>query len=734
MRRHLLSASILLALCGPAALAADGEPEAAPACGMLAPGLADFSGAPMRYGSLAGQPTGGSGLLDALLCRHRHPGDGGSLLAWLRIERLGLDTARGDATLGRQGRWRLDLDARRFAGRGSDASTVFVNPGSAALRLPADWVPGTTTAGLPGLDASLAPLGLGVDRRHAGAGLMVWLGPQWSVESRVGEQRRSGLRGFAGLIGNTGGNPRVVALPEPVDHRTRDIDLGLRYAGSRLQLRAGVLLSRFENAHPAVSWDNPFAAVPGWAPEAGHPARGQASLMPDNRFAQASLSLGWAVAERTRLNADLALGRHRQDAPFLPYTVNPALADTITAPLPRPSLDGRVDTTLLQLRLAGRPDRHWDWLLSWRFDERDNRTPRDAFAAIGGDSQAQDAGPASSRWRVNLPVGHREQRLRAEAGYRSGAGLQGRLGLEHREIDRSFSARAESRETSARLDLRQRVGDRVQLGARLRQSDRGGGTYLGSRPFLDSHLPAYTDTVPGGFENLPGLRQYHLADRRRRQGRLSLDLDVSPDWRIGASHGLNRDRYRRSEFGLQSAQVRDSLLEAGWAPSGTGHSLHAWVADERLAFDQAGRAFTGGPARLPTAGDPARNWTAAHRDRVETVGLGWRRSLDAGRLRFGADLAQSQVRGEVDVLTGPALASAPLPPTRARLRSLDLDAELNLSPRQGLRVRWRVEDFTGSDWQTDGVGPGQLANVILLGEHSPDYRGQALILSWFYRL
>jgi hypothetical protein len=59
--------------------------------------------------------------------------------------------------------------------------------------------------------------------------------------------------------------------------------------------------------------------------------------------------------------------------------------------------------------------------------------------------------------------------------------------------------------------------------------------------------------------------------------------------------------------------------------------------------------------------------------------------------------------------------------------------DLRLQPRHGLRMRYRMEHFRGADWSTDGVGPAQLANVILLGEALPDYRANALLVSWYYR-
>ena len=97
------------------------------------------------------------------------------------------------------------------------------------------------------------------------------------------------------------------------------------------------------------------------------------------------------------------------------------------------------------------------------------------------------------------------------------------------------------------------------------------------------------------------------------------------------------------------------------------------------------------------------------------------------------DATRTRVRGLVDVTTGAALTSAPLPESSSTLDSLDLVLDLSLRPRHGLRLRYRMEHFRGQDWANDGIGPDQLANVILLGDSMPGYRARALAVSWYYR-
>lgn len=726
-RRLAAAAALALALAVPVGQADDGSDGNA-WCGAVLLGLGVFDGR-AATGALAGQRDGGTGLLDLLLCRRRHAGPAGAGHLHLASHGLALDTRRLALDAGMQGRWRLRAGSDRLPARPIAGFTVFANPGGADLRLPQGWQPAATTAGLSALQAALSPVDLAVDRRRLRLQALAHLAEHWRTEVRYAEHRQQGLRSLAGLVGSTGGNARAVFVPVPVDQRSRDVELALRHTGRRAQARLWLLLSRFDNALDGFAFDNPYAGVAGWHPAASYPAgRGAVSLAPDNRHAQLGLSLAAGLPDGTRLNLDAARGRLRQDQAFLPYTVNPLLAQTVQVPLPRASFDGRVDTTLLQLRLSGRPAAQWHWQAGWRFDERDNRSPRDQYIGIGGDAQAQQVAPDSGTRRFNLPVGHRDQRLWAQGGWRH-RGNEARLALSHRRTDRTWSARSDSDETRAEVLLRGAVGPAAGIGLRLAHADRGGGTYLGSRPFLDSHAPAYTDTVPGQFENLPGLRQYHLADRRRVQVAVSAHWQPAPAWRLEATVASIADDYRRSEFGLRRSRIRDHRLELAWQPE-SPWSGFAFLAREQLAADQAGRAFSGGAPRLAQAGDPARDWTARHRDTVDSAGAGLRREFADGRWRLGLDGAVSQATGRVLVRTGPALASAPLPDSDSRLLVAGAVAQWRLTARDEIALRWRLERVRSRDFASDGVGPTQLANVILLGDASPDYTSQALLLSW----
>lgn len=687
---------------------------------------------PFRRSRLAGRNGGRDmlGLIDLLLCKP--PAPDASRYWRIEVDAAGGSQPRATLTLGEAGRWRVQADGKRLSSGIEQLHTAMPGDGRGRFDLPLGWVPGTTTAAMRELLPSLIPVAL--ERRRSEAGLQgrAILGRHFQLDARYRESRQSGLRRFAAVTGNGGGNARAILLAAPLDQRTRTADLGLMHVGPRLQLRTGFHLSHFDNAIDALSWQTPFSQVSGWAPGTASPALNRAQTAPDNRFHQLSLALGYVLASNLRLNADVAIGQMRQNQTFLDYSAVPALLAALSAPLPRPDLDGRIDTRLLNLRLAQRSESALRWDARLRIDDRENRTPVSEFIYISGDSEVQNTAADSARRRFNIAPSHRDSLYALGAGWHPDRRIGIDAELAHQAIERTASARSDSRERRLALKLRHRASERFDYGLKLSGGDRRGSTYLGSRDFVETHSPDYVATVPGAFENLPGLRQYPLADRRRHQLSAFARFEASERSHWNLNLGELRDDYRASEFGLTDSRIRHLQADLSHALAGNAW-LHAFVGREWLDAAQRGRAFQGGATRLAQANDPNRDWAVDHADRIDSLGLGLSHRTPGSPLRLHADISLSDAQGALTVRTGSLLASAPLPDTRARL--LHIDARLDYVLREGveLGLHYRIERFDGADFAQDGSAPNTLANVILLGNESPDYRAQAWLLSLRYR-
>jgi hypothetical protein len=191
------------------------------------------------------------------------------------------------------------------------------------------------------------------------------------------------------------------------------------------------------------------------------------------------------------------------------------------------------------------------------------------------------------------------------------------------------------------------------------------------------------------------------------------------------------DDYRRSELGLTDASSDIYTIDIGWVPS-LRWSVYAFASDERLAMRQAGVSIRG-PTREADALDPARRWRAVHDDRIDTHGAGVTFKPSSGRLQLGFDWVDARSVTDIDVSVGSALTARPLPSNRTRLKSASLRADYAMAPKWTLTLRLMHEHYRSSDFTIDGVGPAQLANIVLLGETSPEYDANVAIASVTYR-
>lgn len=697
-------------------------------------GLLYVSDDSFRFGRYSGLNRKGLAAVLNLDVLMRDAYDSDSASYWsFRASDLGIDSRTAAFEIGVQGKYRLQVDYSQIPNfRSESGSTIYDGAGGSELTLPSNWVASGTTAGMTRLLSSLQSFDLKTQRRRAGVSLSGVLTRHLDYSTSYRRETKEGTRTIGAVFGNSGGNPRAVLLPEPVDYTTEQFDAMLRFSTRKFQLDAAYYLSVFSNDDRALTWTNPYSAIAGWAAGTGYPAVGQLSLPPDNRFHQVSLNAGYNFSESTRLSASYARGRMTQNELYLPYTNIPSLAASITQPLPRDSLDGRIDTTVANLRLASRPTDNFSWNASYRYDERDNRTPRDEYVYIGGDSQLQDTGVASSRRRFNEPYSFREEQLKLDASYRLFGNTDVSAGIQRSKIDRTYLEREQADEDTYWFGIHSNISDRFNGRLRYTHSRRDGSTYVGNEPFLSGYSPGYTSTIVAGWENHPGLRRFFEADRDRDQMTATVEFSASEAFALSAALDYAYDDYTTSEIGLIDSKVASFTLDAVYAPSPVW-SVYAFQTYEQLNANQNGQSFAGGANQVPQSIDPRRSWFVHHRDRIDSTGVGYKRSFSSGHVELGIDYLHSKSRSGLEFAVGSALTTRPLPRDQTQLDSLTIHASYKLKENLSLRANYWYERFRSMDWAVDGIEPNTLANVILLGEDSPDYSVQVVSLSMVYR-
>jgi MtrB/PioB family decaheme-associated outer membrane protein len=657
--------------------------------GTVGVSVLDVSDDSARFGDYTGLDEKGSyGNAEAELMYRAEGGYAVSLDAW----NLGLDSRSVDLSVGRQGRWVVDLSWDELPKRKDDSvQTVYGGLGSSSLVLPAGWVRGNFGSQLTALDANLRDFTLGWDRKTYGIGVEFVQSRRLRYEADWTRQTKEGQGLTWGSFIGTAGD-----LVKPLDYQTDQVEAGMVYTGSGWHVRLGYYGSFFSNKDLWLQWENPFNGID----------RGRAALAPDNRYNQALLSGSYRFqAWDSTLNASYSRGRMEQTDALLDYTINPAI---VTQPLPTREFDGRADTTHANIRLTGRPADKLRLSAEYRFNERDNKSGRYTWAPVQGDS--------FQTLPFTNPVYSFENRdLALTVDYAFSRLLQGAAGWQQkvRKRDDQNVDRTEDDILWGRLRLR--PASMLTLSVKGESSSRDASEYR-----------AVPSTGAGAEQN-PLLRKYYLVDRDRELVQVQADVVPGNRGSVSLRYENARDRYTESVVGLVSAKYDQFSADA---------SLLLWkelVLSAYLSRENYDSSMVGaGSFAVPNTAPP--NWRGNSDDRhdVEGVGLAWPGLVD-GKLDLRADWMRAETTGDISIQSPLDATASPYPTLRSKLDGTQLSADWHLNARWTLNAGWRWEKYSADDWAIDGVGPATIPNVLTFGAETLDYDVDVFLLGFKYR-
>lgn len=666
---------------------------------------------------------------------------------------LGLDSRSLSLDVGRQGSFGIRLSYSELPHYWAHGyQSPFVGLESANVTLPAGWSRQQTTTAMPvsNFTTNMRSFDVKRDRKTLGVGLSKFVTSRWEIAANYKQDKKEGSKLIGAVVGNSGGNPRAVILPEPVDWTTDQVDILARYAFEKLQFQFGYHGSFFRNEDKALRWQNPYSGAV-WGGAAGDFANAQIGLPPDNQFHQLNASLGYNFSSVTRLTGNLSIGRATQDDKFLPYTVNPGLA---TRALPRDSLNGEVVTTHASLNFTTKLAPKMGLVATYRYTDRDNNTSRAQYNYVGGDSNAQCAVQNCARLRTNLPVDTKKHQIHTEIDYRLAQDTKLKLGYEFDYIEKSYEAIDWEREHTVKAGVNHRFNDVVSSGASYARSDRDTSKYDASEPFIASYSQAFAFQTIGApsngifpWDNVPSQKKFFLAPRKRDKVRAFVNVSPIEQLDVEFSADFKNDRYTESVLGLRQAKGWAGNVDATLALS-ENVTGHAFASVENYRSDQRSVQLGGSQQALYT--DPNRYWSAEIEDRTVTWGLGFRvRPVE--KIELGANFLRSLSRGKTDVSrtsttasngaggTNTLAAIAPLPDVTSRMNRLELFGNYQVQKDLKVRVQYAHERYRSNDWAVDDVAAkataapnNGMANVIGTNQVSPDYKVNVVGVSAIY--
>ncbi len=634
-----------------------------------------------------------SGWLDI---RQRAAWNSGETRFWiLQGNDLGLDNGDISFEYGNQGqyRFRLGFDQVEHVDR-NNAISPFTGT-STNLTLP---------AGFNANDASFYhDEDLGKKRETFSVEADRTLNRRWQFESRFSHETKKGDKATGAGQGFSG---TALAI-EPIDYTFDNASVSLRYATDLTQWQFGYEFSRFANEHESLTFLNPkFAGI---GPQ-------QLALAPDNYLQRLFADGGYNLGAATRLNTYLSYSQSRQDEKFLPYSADPTFGAYGTAqPLPRDSLEGRVDETVLRLSLATRIRPRLNLRASYRFEDRDNRTPDDLY-----DFLAFNGGVTTDGW-ANKVFSHESHDFGLDATYRSRSRHQLRVGYDYELKTRKTDKQVGASDIGSN-DLpgyeNETLDQTAWTEVRFPEWHSLTGSIRLSRSHRKSDLDAAFEASIAADDGTPP--EYLLErDRDRIQGQLSYPLSRVTSVSLQAD--LSRSDYRDNPFGLQRMDSDSYTFDLNHAPD-QSMSAHAYLGYQEFRNRQKSRN-NGGDRPAPVSGQ----WRLDADNAAWLTGIGLDWTALPNRLDLGMNYRYLHAVDTVES-RHVTLGSNRLPETRTRIHSIDVNADITLQKNLTVTTRYQYEKYRGSNWAWNDA----YFSTLAFGWDEPDYDTHLLMLGLRY--
>lgn len=564
--------------------------------------------------------------------------------------------------------------------------------------------PNTFRTGLQGLgtnsllvsgSAGLLPKGditLGTKREATQLGISKNLADGLDLSVSFKNEDKNGSRHWG-----MGSQPYFLA--EPIDYNTRQLDAVLNYTTERIQLSGGYSGSWFQNTNHLVTARVNGAATPG-STQAPNPTPLTTPL--DNQAHQLFLNGGYSFTESTRGTVKLSYTTATQDENLPTYDL--AAPNNRFNGAPR-SLDGQIDTTLVQVGVTSRPIQKLALVAEARYQDVNDKTPLAGF--VGSNT----TGVATVH---NTPHSTTTTSGKLEGTYRLPYLLSLTGGVDYREQDRSYPLfeaerfvpfRATIEETSYRLQLRRSLSETVNGSIALIQSDRDGSAYLPTEEFASDLI-----------------NPIHIADRERTKVRVAVDWAPADAVSVQAVYEDAQDDYGHDNsrpYGLRDGDYSLYSLDAAYKLN-DDWNLSAWYSHDQTRANQFGARWD----RVSKTYELDKEYHL--KDTGDSLGIGAQGKL-LTRLSVGGDLQWTRNRSEYrDSLTtngvGAALTPTPdptastagvttarttvaLPDIENKVLKIALFAQYAIEKQSDIRVDYIHERWQTNDWSwTNGAG------------------------------
>jgi MtrB/PioB family decaheme-associated outer membrane protein len=580
------------------------------------------------------------------------------------LENLGLSSGEGHATAGSEGRYDIRVGYDGQPNRLYDTGASPFRGGGSNLVLPSGWVPAGGTAGMSALNASLAAVDIGSDRRTVSLLARYFVSPSWTVfgEFRHQEHEGTSLTGASFLT-------QASQLPQPFDFVTDSLEAGAAWAGRNASVHLSYLGSWFTDNNDFTTFANPYLPiVPG-------STQGRIGTPPSNDLQQLSATGNVQLPWHSTLTFAASLATLKQNSAFLPDSTLPG-----SVPPAPGSLDGDVHLSHYALGLASRPLPKLSLRGNAAYDGHDDKTSALTVPYVITDTYPGNpmVTPRYSEDKVHLDGGADYALFRWMK-----IGVGGKFDNVHygpgQVVTWTQDAQSWGVATFTPIET-------------LSFTLKGGNALRKVSSFDTAALPPN--------EN-PLIRMYNYAPRDRVFYSLTGAWNVTDKLTWSVEGSVAKDDYRNSPLGLQAVHEQRGSTALTWTPRET---LSAFIDGGYQRLSNLQKGSTGSDLLPPwLVQDNQRNWNLG-------VGGRW---VPQERWTLSLDylLAPSYDNMETTALAPPQA----FPENWTKLNIARLDAAYRWTSALQVHFRYTYETYNSSDWWLNGVGPQTLPNLLALG-------------------
>ena len=502
---------------------------------------------------------------------------------------------------------------------------------------------------------------LGTDRKKAGLSLYKSLLPELDLNVKFSSEDKTGTR----LI--TNGSALFVA--DLIDRTTNKAEITLNYHHEALQLAGGYYGSWFKNNNSA-----------GYVAAGATLAAANVMTQPlDNQSHQLFVNGSYRFTPTTKGNFKVARSKGTQNEAIPTSSIAGA---TVYGNLP--SLNGKVETTLVQFGLTAKPIPKLSLVANLRYHDRDDKTPQ--YGSVPRvDNAALAIALNTTPWSYKTLSGKLEGIYVLPEGYSATAGL------DYIAQDRTAWTSIAGAAYNSFVPLRDKVKEatyRLQLRKSLSDTLNGSVAYLqGDRKGSDFTTSANLGTAT--------VSPVNSADRDRQK--LRLVMDWTPMEKLGFQFNVETatDKYGSGDRwqGLQKGKADLYSLDATYQLS------DAWQVAGWYSHNTNDAEFDN---RRLTAGNISRH--RSQNDTGDILGLKLTGAFDE-KTKVGAELSWSRdkttfVQSQSDgaALVDNALAVV-APEISSKVLKLSFFANYSLDKSSELRLDLAYQKWLSNDWQ-----------------------------------